>query len=158
MITSENLAKKIRMESIKMVARAKASHIGGALSIADLLAVLYTDILKVDPEHPEWEERDRLILSKGHSCVGLYSTLALKGFFPIEELLSYGLDGSSLMAHVSHKVAGVDFSTGSLGHGLLWALTGYTISINHYARLRVYLFCFHTLIKLRMAGRCLISQ
>ena len=118
MIKSKKLATKIRIESIKMVARAKASHIGGVLSMADLLAVLYSDILNVDPKSPELETRDRLILSKGHSCVGLYATLALEGFFSIKKLATYGVDGSPLMAHVSHKVPGVDFSTGSLGHGL----------------------------------------
>ena len=101
-----------------MVAAAKASHIGGALSMADLLAVLYGDILRVKPEQPDWPERDRFILSKGHSCTGVYATLALRGFFPLAELQTYGHDGSRLMSHISHKVPGVEFSTGSLGHGL----------------------------------------
>ena len=101
-----------------MVAAAKASHIGGALSMADLLAVLYGEILRVRPEQPDWPERDRFILSKGHSCTGVYATLALRGFFPMTELATYGQDGSSLMSHISHKVPGVEFSTGSLGHGL----------------------------------------
>lgn len=101
-----------------MVSRARASHIGGALSIADLLAVLYSGTLEHHPDDPGWELRDRLILSKGHSCVALYSTLALKGFFSLEELTTYAMDGSRLMSHISHKVPGVEFSTGSLGHGL----------------------------------------
>ena len=101
-----------------MVAAAKASHIGGALSMADLLAVLYGGILHVKPEDPRWAERDRFILSKGHCCTALYATLALRGFFPMEELMTYGKDDTRLMAHVSHLVPGVDFSTGSLGHGL----------------------------------------
>ena len=101
-----------------MVATAKASHIGGALSMADLLAVLYSGILDVRSNEPTWPERDRFILSKGHSCTSLYATLALKGFFPLEELETYGQDGSRLMSHISHKVPGVEFSTGSLGHGL----------------------------------------
>ena len=101
-----------------MVAAAKASHIGGALSMADLLAVLYGEILRVKPEQPDWPERDRFILSKGHSCTSLYATLALRGFFPLAELQTYGQDGSRLMSHISHKVPGVEFSTGSLGHGL----------------------------------------
>lgn len=101
-----------------MVARAKASHIGGALSMADLLAVLYSDILRVRPEDPSWRERDRFILSKGHSCTGVYAALALCGFFPVDELSSYGQNDSRLMAHVNHHVPGVEFSTGSLGHGL----------------------------------------
>lgn len=112
------LARNIRAHSLKMVARAKASHIGGALSIADLLAVLYDEILGVRPQDPKWKDRDRFILSKGHSCTALYAALALRGFVPEEELQTYGSDGSRLMAHVSHKVPGAEFSTGSLGHGL----------------------------------------
>lgn len=115
---SLELAREIRRNAIAMVARAKASHIGGALSMADLLAVLYSDILRVRPDEPGWAERDRFILSKGHSCTGLYATLALRGYFPLEELLTYGNNGSRLMAHSSHKIPGVEFSTGSLGHGL----------------------------------------
>jgi len=117
-MTSPFLASRIRAETLKMVARAKASHVGGALSMADLLAVLYTEVLRVRPDDPGWPERDRFILSKGHSCSGLYAALALRGFFPVEELSTYGADASRLMAHVSHKVPGVEFSTGSLGHGL----------------------------------------
>jgi len=101
-----------------MVARANASHIGGALSMADLLAVLYSGVLNIHPQDPLWNSRDRFILSKGHSCTAFYATLALKNFFQIEELESYGKDGSQLMSHISHHVPGVEFSTGSLGHGL----------------------------------------
>ncbi len=118
MSSSIELARQIRSQSLEMVARAKASHIGGALSMADLLGVLYANILQVRPEQPSWEDRDRFILSKGHSTVGVYAALALKGFFPVEELETYGQDGSRLMSHISHKVPGVEFSTGSLGHGL----------------------------------------
>lgn len=119
-ITSDSvlLARGIRLEAVKMVARAKASHIGGALSMVDMLAVLYTDVLRVRPDEPCWAKRDRFILSKGHSCAALYATLALRGFFPVAELETYGADGSRLLAHVSHDVPGVEFSTGSLGHGL----------------------------------------
>ena len=101
-----------------MVHAANASHIGGVLSMADILAVLYGGILRVRPEEPRWADRDRLILSKGHCCVGVYSALAETGFFPAEELKTYGQNGSRLMNHISHKVPGVEFSTGSLGHGL----------------------------------------
>lgn len=118
---SKELAAEIRRKSLKMVARANASHIGGALSMADLLAVLYSDVLRIKPDQPSWLERDRFILSKGHSCVGLYAALACRGFFPEDDLLNYGADGSDLMAHVSHKLPGVEFSTGSLGHGLPFA-------------------------------------
>jgi transketolase len=112
------LAKAIRICSLIMVHRANASHIGSALSISDIVAVLYGGILAVDPEHPEMESRDRFILSKGHACVAIYSALAKKGFFPITDLDSYAKDHSNLMTHISHKVTGVEFSTGSLGHGL----------------------------------------
>lgn len=115
---SRTLAGQIRTNAVSMVARAKAAHIGGALSMADLLAVLYTDILRVRPDDPGWAGRDRFLLSKGHSCTALYAALAVKGFFPLEELETYGVDGTRLMAHVSHKLPGVEFSTGSLGHAL----------------------------------------
>ena len=113
-------ARDIRTHSVRMVHRAKASHIGGALSMADILAVLYSPkgLLKVDPEAPGDPDRDRFILSKGHACTSLYATLALRGFFPLEELESYGTDATRLMSHASHKVPGVELSTGSLGHGL----------------------------------------
>ena len=118
MDNTQHLAALIRAEALRMVARAKASHIGGALSMADILAVLYQEVLNVRPSDPLWGERDRLILSKGHSCTALYAVLALKGFFPKEELFNYAQNGSRLMSHISHKVPGVEFSTGSLGHGL----------------------------------------
>lgn len=117
-VSSDELARSIRRGALKMVHRAKASHIGGALSIADLLAVLYTDILRLRPQELEWSGRDRLVFSKGHCCTALYSALALRGFFPTHELETYGCDGVRLMAHVSHNVPGVEVSTGSLGHGL----------------------------------------
>lgn len=112
------LAQRIRAHAVRMVARAKASHLGGALSMADLLAVLYGGVLRVRPTEPRWPDRDRFLLSKGHSCTGVYATLAACGFIPEAELETYGRDGSRLMAHISHHVPGVEFSTGSLGHGL----------------------------------------
>jgi transketolase len=115
---SLELASEIRRHALRMVHSAKASHIGGVLSMADVLAVLYSGVLKVKPDEPAWKERDRFILSKGHCCAGVYAALALRGFIPIEELETYGRDGSRLMTHISHKVSGVEFSTGSLGHGL----------------------------------------
>jgi transketolase len=112
------LAKEIRKHSLQMVYQSSSSHIGGALSIADILAVLYTDVLSYKSSDPQWEERDRFILSKGHTCVALYSALALCGFFPIEELDEYGKDGSRLLSHTSHHIPGIEISAGSLGHGL----------------------------------------
>jgi transketolase len=101
-----------------MVHRAKASHIGSALSIADILAVLYGGVMRFDPAEPRWPGRDRFILSKGHACVAVYAVLSEVGLLPRERLASYGDDFSWLMNHISHKVEGVEFSTGSLGHGL----------------------------------------
>lgn len=112
------LAKKIRRLSLEMVNRAGASHIASALSIADIVATLYGGVLNIDPANPRWDERDRFILSKGHACVAVYSALAMRGFIGTEDLETYGKDHSLLMNHISHKVPGVEFSTGSLGHGL----------------------------------------
>lgn len=116
--TTRELARQIRIDSLRMVHRARASHVGSALSIADLLAVLYGSVLRVDPDDPYWSDRDRFILSKGHACVGVYAALSAREFFAADMLLTYGEDGSSLMNHISHEVPGVEFSTGSLGHGL----------------------------------------
>lgn len=113
-----SLASEIRRDALRMVHRAKASHIGSALSIADIVAVLYGEELNVDPKDPRLATRDRFILSKGHACVAVYAALAARGFFSADELLRYGQDHSDLMNHISHKVPGVEFSTGSLGHGL----------------------------------------
>lgn len=112
------LASRIRCHTARMVHAANASHIGGCFSMAELLAVLYGQVLNVQPNNPEWPDRDRFILSKGHATAILYALLAECGFFPVDELLQYGRDGSRLLTHVSHKVPGVEFSTGSLGHGL----------------------------------------
>ena len=112
------LAARIRRSALQMVWSAKASHIGSALSIADIVAVLYGKIMLFDPLDPSNPNRDRFILSKGHACVSLYAALADCGFFPVSDLETYGADHSKLMNHVSHSVPGVEFSTGSLGHGL----------------------------------------
>ena len=112
------LAATIRRSSLRMVHQAKASHIGSALSISDIVAALYGQVLQVDPANPRWDSRDRFILSKGHACVAVYSALAARGFFSADQLETYAQDHSVMMTHISHKVAGVEFSTGSLGHGL----------------------------------------
>jgi transketolase len=102
-----------------MVHRAKASHIGGCLSVADILAALYGGVLHVDPERPDWPARDRFILSKGHGAAALYATLAERGFFPVEWLEEFCRDDGRLFGHVtSGRVPGVEVSAGSLGHGL----------------------------------------
>ncbi len=113
------LAKKIRIHALKMTHSGKGSHIGSALSMADLLAVLYGGFLNVDPADPRKADRDRFILSKGHGGAAVYAVLAETGFFSVERLATYYQDGSDLSGHVSHKgVPGVELSTGSLGHGL----------------------------------------
>lgn len=113
------LARKIRRHCVLMTGRANASHIGSSLSTADLLAVLYGRFLRFDPRRPDWPDRDRFILSKGHGCAALYAVLAESGYFPVEHLDTFYQDGSPLAGHATHKeVPGVEVSTGSLGHGL----------------------------------------
>lgn len=118
---SRELAKEARKHALKMVVASKASHIGSALSMTDILAVLYYDILNIAPTDPKNEARDIFVLSKGHACVSLYAILGLKGFYDLDELETYGHNDSNFMNHISHKVVGVEFSTGSLGHGLPFA-------------------------------------
>jgi len=118
-VTPADLARRIRAHALRMVHRVNASHIGGCLSIADLLAVLYGSVLRVDPERPDWPDRDRFVQSKGHAAAILYAVLAERGFFPLSALESYCQDGSILFGHVTNPhLAGVEVSTGSLGHGL----------------------------------------
>lgn len=116
--STEEMARAIRRSALEMVHRAKASHIGSALSIADILAVLYGKVMQYQPEYPQSPTRDRFILSKGHACVAVYAALAEAKLIRHEDLLTYGQDFSWLMNHISHKVPGVEFSTGALGHGL----------------------------------------
>lgn len=115
---SEQLAWLIRRHGIEMTHLSGGSHIGAILSVADIIAVLYTEIMKFDPKKPKWEKRDRFILSKGHAGASIYAALAENGFFPVEELKTHYANGSRLSGHVSHHLPGIDFSTGSLGHGL----------------------------------------
>jgi len=115
---TSKLAQAIRIDALRMAHAADASHIGSCLSMADILSVLYCDILRVDPAIPDMPERDRFILSKGHGAAILYSVLARKGFFPTEMLEEYCRDGSMMIGHISHALPGVEASTGSLGHGL----------------------------------------
>jgi transketolase len=127
---SKLLAKEIRSDSLRMVHQAKASHIASGLSIVDIIAVLYSEVLEYDPSNPGWLLRDRFILSKGHACVPLYSALARAGYYSIDRLMEYGEINSDFMHHISSKVPGVEFSTGSLGHGLPFAL-GKAIQLKH---------------------------
>lgn len=117
-MNSEQLAWLIRRHGIEMTHISHGSHIGAILSVADIVAVLYNDVANVSPKNLKDENRDRVILSKGHAGAAIYAALAEKGFFDREELKTHYADGSRLSGHVSHKgVPGVEFSTGSLGHG-----------------------------------------
>ena len=115
----KQLTTRIRADVLAMIQRARSSHIGTAFSTVDLLTMLYWSVLRVDPTRPDWPERDRFILSKGHGCAALYAVLAHKEFFPSDWLDTFYLNGSHLMGHATHTgVPGVEVSTGSLGHGL----------------------------------------
>lgn len=118
MMTSEQLAWRIRRHGVEMTHLSGGSHISAIMSVADIVAVLYADVMNYKPEEPKWEGRDRFILSKGHAGAAIYAALAEEGFFPVEELKTHYQNGSRLSGHVSHHLPGVDFSTGSLGHGL----------------------------------------
>ena len=116
---TRTLAWLIRRHGLEMTHLSRGSHIGAIFSVAEIIATLYTGVLRVDPTNPGWPERDRLILSKGHAGAAVYAALAERGFFPVEELSTHYANGSRLSGHVSHKgIPGVEFSTGSLGHGL----------------------------------------
>lgn len=112
-------AREIRKNSVTMSYESKTSHVGCALSFADILAVLYFRVLHIDPKHPDAPDRDRVILSKGHGVVGLYAALAERGFFPKERFNDYCRDGSPLASHIVRGVVpGAETSNGSGGHGL----------------------------------------
>ena len=113
------LAWLIRRHGLEMTHLSRGSHIGAIFSLAEIMATLYARVLRVRPQEPDWPERDRLILSKGHAGAAVYAALAERGFFDVEELKTHYANGSRLSGHVSHKgIPGVEFSTGSLGHGL----------------------------------------
>ena len=110
---------KVRMGIVESTHAAKCGHPGGSLSAADMFTYLYFKELNVDPKNPKWEDRDRFVLSKGHTAPGLYSALALRGFFPVEDLLTLRKVGSYLQGHPNmNSVPCVDMSTGSLGQGI----------------------------------------
>ena len=110
---------KVRMNAIRGVHAAKAGHPGGSLSAADMFTYLYFKEMNIDPANPKWEDRDRFVLSKGHTAPGLYATLALRGFFPVEDMDSLRQIGSHLQGHPNmNETPGVDMSTGSLGQGI----------------------------------------
>ncbi len=113
-----SVARTLRAHAVRMVHRSRASHLGSCLSMADIVACLYWDTLRIDPERPDWFERDRFILSKGHGAALLYAALAERGYFPVDELKTYCESGSRLTGHATSGVPGVELSSGSLGHGL----------------------------------------
>lgn len=113
------IGEEIRRLVIEMSERSKSGETGSSLSISDILAVLYFDTLNVDPKHPSDPKRDRFVLSKGHGAAAYYATLALRGYFPVKKLLGHRVNGGYFHAHPSRSAtAGVEASTGSLGHGL----------------------------------------
>ena len=117
------MATRIRMAALDGVFAAQSGHPGGSLSIADVLAYLYFEEMNVDPKNPDWAGRDRMVLSKGHTAPALYATLALKGYFPVEEMKSLRQVGALLQGHPDMKtIPGVDMSSGSLGQGVSTAV------------------------------------
>ena len=115
----EDMARRIRVAVIRTVTERKVGHVGGPLSAADILAALYGRILRIRPDEPDWPERDRFILSKGHSALGQYGAMALAGYFPLAEMFTFNKKGARLQGHPDmNRLPGIDMSTGSLGMGL----------------------------------------
>lgn len=114
----EDHAHHIRELIVEMCTGGEGGHVGGSLSLVDILVALYFDVMRIDPQRPDDPARDLFILSKGHGAIGLYATLAERGFITEEQLFTYGKPGSLLSAHPTCKVPGVEMPTGSLGHGL----------------------------------------
>lgn len=141
-MTSEQLAQKIRRHGIEMTHLSNSSHIGSVLSAADIVAVLYGDVANINPKDPKMNNRDRIILSKGHASAAIYAALAEKGFFDVVTLKTYCADGSNLTGHVSNiGISGVEFSTGSLGHGLsVGAGMAHAAKIDHKKH-KVFVIC-----------------
>ena len=135
----QHMACRVRMGVLEATHSAKSGHPGGSLSAADLLTYLYFQELNIDPENPGWEERDRFVLSKGHTVPGLYAALALRGFFPVEELKTLRQTESRLQGHPNmNTVPGIDMSTGSLGQGISCA-AGMALGLKHQGKTsRVY--------------------
>jgi transketolase len=131
--SSIELAKEARKLTLKMVHTANASHIGGAFSMIDILSVLYQDVLTYNARNADWDDRDRFLLSKGHACSSLYAILGLCDFYNLKLLDDYAANGSYFISHISHKIPGVEISSGSLGHGLSIAC-GLAISAKRKAK------------------------
>ena len=119
----EEVARQIRLAIVRCVYHARAGHLGGPLSAADILAALYFHVLRIRPDEPDWADRDRFILSKGHSSIALYAAMALRGYFPVEELLTFDAAHSRLQGHPDMtRLPGLDMSSGSLGMGISAAM------------------------------------
>ena len=118
----QTLAKSVRRDILSMTAEANSGHVGGSLSSVEILTALYFNILRINPENPSWPERDRFVDSKAHACPVLYSVLARRGFFPVEELMTFRKINSRLQGHAHVKTPGVEMSGGSLGQGLSFGL------------------------------------
>lgn len=131
--------KKIKKHVVRMTNHTRASHIGSNFSIADIIAVLYSKALKINPDEPNWQARDIFILSKGHAAAIVYAALAERGFFPSNWLDSYCDNNSKLSGHITNTVPGVEVSTGSLGHGLPIAC-GMALSAKHDSIDKKYIF------------------
>ena len=112
------LAQRIRIHATRMISAAKSSHLGSNFSMAEIMAVLYGKILNISPDRLDDPQRDRFILSKGHAAAGYYAVLAECGFFPIEWLDSFYVDGAKLAGHATKGIPGIEVSSGALGHGL----------------------------------------
>ena len=118
-IRLEEQAAQLRRDILEMIYTAKAGHPGGSLSAADIITALFFHVLHIDPQNPDWPDRDRFVLSKGHACPALYSALAERGFFDKKEMLTLRQYGSILQGHPDmNKVPGLDMTAGSLGNGL----------------------------------------
>ncbi|QMV51060.1 transketolase [Ewingella americana] len=121
-------ARQIRIETLKMLTGLGFGHYGGSMSVVETLAVLYSDVMRIDPSKPDWQERDYFVLSKGHAGPALYATLALKGYFPQADLKTLNQNGTKLPSHPDRlRTIGVDATTGSLGQGVSIA-TGMALS------------------------------
>ena len=141
MANLENICVNARRLIVETAFSAQSSHLGSSLSIVEILVGLYYELMDIDPALPYAEKRDRFILSKGHGALALYSILALKGFFPLALLKMYGRNESIFSPHVNHAVPGVEFSSGSLGHGLSYGI-GQAIALKKKRSTnRVYVLC-----------------
>jgi transketolase len=119
----KTFAARIRMETVKCVGSRGFGHLGGALSVVEALAVLYGGVMRIDPKRPDWPERDKLVMSKGHAGPALYAALALRGYFPLDWLETLNRPGTRLPSHCDRRLTpGIDMTTGSLGQGVSTAM------------------------------------